>query len=123
MCIGGKRMFNKRKLNFWRLAFIFTGLIIITLFFLWSSPNKPKSQMMGSSMGNNMASMKLSNATIYDLFNSESQMSQQMNDMSSHHNGQSASMVRISFLTTSVIFFLIPLIIGGTIILAIVWIK
>ena len=115
-------MFDKKKINFWRLCFIFIGLIIITLTILWSSVKEPSAQMMTGSMGNMMKEMHTNNITIYDLFGEDSQK-ESMGDMQSHHQSQSAGIVSMSYLSTAVIFMLLPLIIGGAIILAIVWIK
>lgn len=119
-------MFDKKKLNFWRLAFLFGGLPIIVLFLLWNSPQQPKAQMMDNSMGNMMKQMHVSQITIYDLLkNGEMQnpMQSQMSEMSSHHQKQAAIIFKLNFLSTTIIFFLLPLIIGGSIILTIVWIK
>jgi hypothetical protein len=119
-------MFDKKKLNFWRLAFLFAGLTIITLFLLWNSPQQPKVQMMDSSMGNMMKQMHVSNITIYDLLKNDdmqNQMQSQMSEMSSHHQNQASIIFKLNFLSTAIIFFLLPLIIGGSIILTIVWIK
>lgn len=115
-------MLNSKKLHFWRLTFIFGALIIITLFFLWSAPEVKKSEMMDVSMGNMMQSMHVSNVTLYDLF-TEGEGNEQMAEMHSHHQGQAPVIYNLSFLTTSLIFLLLPFIIGGSIILAIVWIK
>lgn len=115
-------MFDKKKINFWRLSFIFIGLIVITLTVLWSSVKEPSAQMMSGSMGDMMKEMHTSNITIYDLFGEESQK-ESMGDMQSHHQDQSSAIVSMSYLSTAVIFMLLPLIIGGAIILAIVWIK
>lgn len=120
-----KKVFGIKKLNFWRLAFIFIGLTITVLFLLWNSPYEPRAQMMNGSMGNMMKQMHISKATIYDLFTSDgiqkAQTESQSND--SNHQDQDDGMVKINFLTTMIIFILLPLIIGGSIILAIVWIK
>lgn len=121
-----EKVFGKKKLNFWRLAFIFLGLTITVLFFLWRAPQEPKAQMMDSSMGNMMKQMHLSNAAIYDLLTNGEAQSQTQNQSSiadSHHEGQGEGIIKLNFLTTATIFFLLPLIIGGSIILAIVWIK
>ncbi len=120
------KIFDKKKLHFWRLAFIFGGFTIIILLLLWSSPKEPKAQMMTSSMGNTMAQMHVSNITIYDLLKNEQMQEQsqgQTDNMSSHHDSQAPIVVTLNFLTTALIFLLLPLIIGGSIILAIVWIK
>lgn len=121
-----EKVFDKKKLNFWRLAFIFLGLIITVLFLLWGSPQEPKSQMMDGSMGNMMKQMHVSNITIYDLLTNketQNQMQTQSSGMDSHHQSQGEAIIKLHFLTTAIIFILLPLIIGGSIILAIVWIK
>lgn len=115
-------MFDKKKMNFWRLAFIFGGFTIVMLVFLWSSPYKSSAEMMNGSMGNTMKKSHLANVTIYDLF-SHNNMVEQVQAMGSHHEGQAPIILNMSFLTTSTIFLLIPLIIGGTIALAIIWIR
>ena len=120
------KMFDKRKLNFWRLAFLFTGFAIITLFLLWNSPQEKQAQMMDGSMGNMMKQMHVSNITIYDLLGKggrQGQMEEQMSEMHSHHQGQAPIIYKVNYLSTALIFLLLPLIIGGSIILAIVWIK
>lgn len=120
------KVFDKKKLHFWRLAFIFGGFAIITLLLLWSSPQEPKAQKMTGSMGNTMAQMHVSNITIYDLLKNEMMQEQsqsQTDNMSSHHDSQSPIVVQLNFLMTALLFLLLPLIIGGSIILAIVWIK
>lgn len=115
-------MFNKKKINFWRLAFIFTGITIFTLVFLWSSPYKPKETSVNVNMSNMMTDEHLSNTAIKDLFKNEDQQNE-MDDMISHHQNQSNFIFKLNFFTTAVIFLLLPLIIGGSIILFIIWIK
>lgn len=115
-------MFDKKKLNFWRLAVIFSGVVAVSLFFLWASPHEPKADMMTESMGSIASGMHLSNATIYDLLQ-KPEMSGQTQDMSTHHPDETTSMMRTGTAATIIIFGLLPFIIGGTIILAIVWIK
>jgi hypothetical protein len=122
-------MFDKKKLNFWRLAVIFMGFTGITLMALWLSTQEKKATMMTGSMAD-MSSMHLENVTIYDLVGSSdaemnsSSASQTQTDTSSQHHEDEASAVKtMGIITTLIIFALIPLIIFGTIILAIVWIK
>lgn len=118
-------MFDKKKLNFWRLAFIFTGFIVIILMILWSSPREPNAQMMNVSMGNMMKQMHASNMNIYELLskaNQENQMGD-MTEMIKHHQNQAKIIYNLNFITTAIIFLLLPLIIGGSIVLAIVWKK
>lgn len=119
-------MLNK-KLNFWRLAIIFAGITAITLMLLWSFPQEPQAQMMDTSMGNMMKGMQDKNLTIYDLFDAPEAQSEQSQaghggDTLSHHQNQSV-MVSLNFLSTAIIFLLLPLIIGGAIMLAIAWIR
>lgn len=117
-------MFDKKKLNFWRLTFVFTGFTILTLFFLWNSPSEPKAQMMTDSMGSMMKQMHVSNANIYNfLAKGEPADMTGMKEMMSHHQNQSQVIVGLNFLTTAIIFLFLPLIIGGSIVLAIVWRK
>lgn len=115
-------MFDKKKLNFWRLAVVFLGITLITLFFLWNSPKQKKAEMMNVSMGSMAKSMHLSNITIYNLLQSE-KMEQNMMSTENHHQNQPFSLLNMSFITTGAIFLLLPFIIGGSIILAIVWLK
>lgn len=115
-------MFDKKKINFWRLAFIFTGIVVLTLVILWNSPQENKAQMMDKSMGNMMKQMHVDNITIYGLLKGPENQNQ-MNDMQSHHQNQSLGVVKLNFLSTALIFLLLPLIIGGAVTLAIVWIK
>lgn len=121
-------MFDKKKLNFWRLAVIFMGFTGITLIALWLSPQENKASMMTESMAT-MSSMHLENVTIYDLIGStESDMGEatasqtQTNDSSEHHE-EASTVKTMGIITTVIIFALIPLILFGTVILAIVWIK
>ncbi|MCX8131848.1 MAG: hypothetical protein N3I35_17345 [Clostridia bacterium] len=78
--------------------------------------------MMDKNMGGMMKEMHVSNASIYDLFSIDDNKSA-MNSMSSHHRGQSDIVFKLNFLTTGIVFFLLPLIIGGAAILGIVWVK
>jgi hypothetical protein len=89
---------------------------------LWSSPQASKAAMMNASMGNMMKSMHISNINIYDLFG-QSEHPQQMAEMNQMHINQAPIIYKLSFVTTSIIFILLPFIIGGTIILALVWFK
>jgi hypothetical protein len=122
-------MFDKKKLNFWRLAVIFSGFTVITLIALYLSPQEKKASMMNESMAN-MASMHLEDITIYDLIGSPN------TDMSSggaaqsatktgeeHHEDGTSSVMVAGIISTVIIFTLLPLLICGTVILAIVWIK
>lgn len=123
-------MFNKKKIHFWRLAFLFAGITILVLFFQWSAPNQQKAAMMNTSMGDMMKSMQLSNVNIRDLVkgNDMAQSSSNGSNSSSgstdsHHSDENSRILKMSFLTTAIIFLSLPLIIGGTIILTIIWIK
>lgn len=124
-------MFDKKKLNFWRLAVIFLGFTVITLISLYMSPQEKKASMMDESMAN-MASMHLENITIYDLVNSSDSETgnqdsgtavQRTSNASQHHEDEASAVRTMGIVTTIIIFILLPLLICGTIILAIVWIK
>jgi hypothetical protein len=119
-------MFDKKKLNFWRLSLGFGGLVLIALMFLWSGPQEPKAQMMTGSMGNMMADMHGKNITIYDFFVDvapEEHSSGQADNHESHHEDAPSAMRTANFLTTAIIFLLLPVILGGSIALAIVWFR
>jgi hypothetical protein len=113
-------MFHKKKLNFWRLAFLYTGMIATILLLLWNSPNKSNSAMMDGSMGSMMKGMHTQNITIYDLL-SNPEAKQKMEEMASHH--ENSPVYNMGVLTTASVFLLLPIIIGGSIMLAILWIK
>lgn len=115
-------MFDKKKINFWRLTFISAGFVVITLFLLWNSPQAPKAEMMNGSMGNMMKQMHVSNINIYDLL-SPSEQSSQMSEMHTENQNQSPVIIKMNYLSTAVIFILLPFIIGGAVTLAVVWIK
>lgn len=122
-------MFDKKKLNFWRLAIIFLGFTEVTLIALWLSPQEQKAAMMTGSMAT-MSKMHLENVSIYDLvgslendMGSSSASQSQTEDSSQHHEEEASSVKTMGIITTIIIFALLPLILFGTIILAIVWIK
>lgn len=77
---------------------------------------------MDGSMGSMMKSMHMPNATIYDLLgNPEVKQQQQVNESSGHHDN--SPVYNMGVLTTGIVFLLLPVIIGGSLILAIIWIK
>jgi hypothetical protein len=120
-----KEMFDKKKLNFWRLTVIFMGVIVISLSSLWLSPQGTKATMMNVSMGNMAKDMHLSNITVYDLIDTqetEAETQADSSDSTEHHLEKSGTRT-LGIITTLIIFGLLPLLIGGSIILAIVWIK
>lgn len=123
-------MFDKKKLNFWRLTVIFLGFIAITLASLWLSPQGKQASMMQESMAN-MSKMHLENVTIYDLVGSSDSDSgssdsaiQTTSDNDTHQQEDGTTGIQtLGMITTIIIFTLIPLLLCGIIILAIVWIK
>lgn len=116
-------MFDKKKLNFWRLTIIFGGFTIITLLFLWILPHPQTAQIMDGTMGNMMKQQHTKNISIYDVLKTENENNSSMSQMHSHHQNQDPIIYHLNFFTTSIISLLLPLIIGGTIILAILWFK
>ena len=117
-------MFDKKKLNFWRLFLGFVGLVLITLMFLWSGPKEPKAQMMTGSMGDVMRAMHGKDITFYDFFVSADAIEDhQPAEDENHHEDASTAARTVNFLTTATVFLLLPFILGGAIALAIVWFK
>ncbi len=116
-------MFGRKKLNFWRLSFGFLGFTLITLMFLWLGPEEPKSQMMTGSMGKMMTEMHTQNLTVYDFFANSVPEDHTAGEAQNHHESASNAQRTVNFLTTAAVFLLLPLILGGAIVLAIVWIK
>jgi hypothetical protein len=118
-------MFDKKKQNFWRLAVIFIGLIVITLSSLWLSPQGKKAVMMNESMAN-MAKMHLTDVTIYDLLNSsEMDMSSgsSLTESTMNSSDDKAETETLGMVSTLIVFGFLPLLIGGIVILGIVWIE
>lgn len=113
-------MFDKKKLNFWRLAVAYAGITITILYLQWSPPFKSKSAMMNTTMANMMRQMHASNLKIDDLLQNP-RAPQKKAEMAGHHVDSPA--YKMAVLTTSAVFLLLPLVIGGSIILAIIWIK
>lgn len=113
-------MFHKKKLNFWRLAILFIGFTVTILLLLWNSPTIPKPAMMNGTMGDTMRGMHTSNITIYDLLGN-SEVKQQVAEKEEHH--AKSPVYAIGVWTTGVIFLLMPFILGGSVILAIIWMK
>jgi len=118
-------MFDKKKLNFWRLTVIFMGFIVISLMALWLAPQGKKATMMNVSMGNMAKDMHLSNITIYDLVDNPETEEDTQSDLtdSAEHHSETSGIKTMGIITTLIIFGLLPLLLGGSIILAIVWIK
>ncbi len=119
-------MFDKKKLNFWRLSLGFMGLTLIALMFMWSGPQAPKAQMMTGSMAKMMTEMHANNLTIYDFFVNSIPSEHQTGDAENHqnhHEDAPAMMRTVNFWTTAIVFLLLPLILGCVIVLAIVWFK
>lgn len=114
-------MFDKKKRNFWVLALTFMLMTVIVLVSFWGAPQTPKATTMDSSMGNMMKSMHLSGIKIYDLFRQHD--GQNENEAANHHSGQASVIFKLNFLSTAVIFILLPFLIGGSILLTIVWIR
>ncbi|MEL7647683.1 MAG: hypothetical protein AAGU76_06290 [Sedimentibacter sp.] len=115
-------MFDKKKLNFLRLSVLFSGMTITILFLMWSSPNNTKSAMMNTSMVSMMKDMHVSDLSMRDLLqNPGAQNYQQESDIEEHH--EDSPLYKIGILTTSVVFLLIPFLIGGSVMLGIIWIR
>ncbi|SDD72167.1 hypothetical protein [Sporomusa acidovorans] len=113
---------NQAKLHFWQLSFIFLVVAVLALFQVWSNNQAESSdmmtQMMGQSMGDMMRMMHASNITLSDLLTWKQEMAQTMN-MNMHDQG--GYLRWLHDFTTSIIFFLTPFILAGTLLLLIVW--
>jgi hypothetical protein len=116
-------VFDRKKLNFWRLALGFMGFTMITLMFLWLGPQSPKAQMMTGSMGKMMTEIHAQNLTVYDFFADSIPEDHSAGEAENHHENASSAQRTVNFLTTATVFLLLPLILGGAIVLAIVWFK
>lgn len=115
-------MISKKKLHFLQLAFVFTAITICTLLYDWSNNMNLSNSMsmMSQSMGNMMSSMHLKNTQLSDLI---SYKEQEQSNMSMSHEPKEGYIKEIHYITTIVIVILLPFIIGGTVFLAITWIK
>lgn len=76
--------------------------------------------MMGNNMGSMMKKMNMSNITIHDLIQYPVEK-EPINIIENHHSNSPAYSMGI--LTSGIIFLLLPFIIGGSIILGIIWMK
>ena len=118
-------MAKSKKQNFWLLVIVFVGITIVALQIEWNSPRDPEATMMNKSMGNMMKQEHLSNVTLRQLlaYNLPENMMGQSSGHSNHHGEADQMLFGINRVTTLVIFALIPLILGGTVFLAVIWIK
>lgn len=85
--------------------------------------------MMQNDMGS-MMKMHTSNLKIYDLLKADghsahhgSSEENNKSSLSNNQQNQAPTIYQLSYLSTALIFLLLPLIIAGVIILAIVWIS
>jgi len=110
---------NKKKINFWWLAFIFGILTFFTLLLSWGiTPlTFEKTGMMADTMGNMMVNMHLENVTLASLL----QPGEAHMRMSGNYHNMAFSLKVIHYLTTATVLMLLPVITAGTIFLAIVW--
>lgn len=118
-------MAKSKKQNFWLLVIVFTGITMVALQLEWNSPRGPEAAMMNQSMGNMMRGEHLQNITLSQLL-SNNQPENMMGNASGHseHHGEMDQMLfGINRVTTLLIFSLIPLILGGTVFLVVIWLK
>jgi len=118
-------LIDKRKLHFLELTFLFGIVTLMTLLYEWgySRPGEKGSEMMSGSMGSMMLSMHGRGATLADIIQQE-EVSDTNADNDAHESHHSSSYLSsIHYITTMTIIVLLPLIIAGSIFLAIVWIK
>ncbi|NPV92820.1 MAG: hypothetical protein HPY50_18800 [Firmicutes bacterium] len=111
----------KKKLNFWRLALTFTAVTIAAV--LWvNGPNRGVVSGMDASMGNMMKKEHALGIRISDLFG-PAEESPQMDQMHEHHTSQGQLIVSTHVLTTAAVMLMLPLVVAGSVFLAVVWIK
>jgi hypothetical protein len=117
-------LLKNKKLPFYKLSFISIGVVVITLLINWGYflPMEKTESMMAKSMGNMMSSMHLKNIKLSDLFVAEAE---NKSSISSNNSTETTISYKkgIHYITTITIIVLLPLIIGGTVFLTIVWIK
>lgn len=120
-------MLDKKKIHFWQLTFVFASITILALAYSYGSYNGNQSQMMSTSMGQ-MMGMHLNNITVRELITQQEQVDLNQNqtqtsEHSSHHSGMNNFITIIHFLSIAIIVMLLPFIMGGSVFLAIVWLK
>lgn len=117
---------GNKKINFWRLAFVFSAITILALVVSYGSYRGDQSMMMSGTMGD-MMQMHLGEVTIQDLITqqeqAEVQYQTQTQDHSSHHGEGNSYIAAVHFLTTATIVLLLPFIVAGSVFLAIIWLK
>lgn len=109
---------NGKKRSFWILSAFFGLMIIAGLVINFSTIGESMS-MMGTSMGG-MMKMHAANVKPADLLTGETE-DHGMGDMSGHHE-LPPIMQSLSFFTTLTIFMMIPLLLGGVMLLVVLWV-
>ncbi|AKG36280.1 hypothetical protein [Paenibacillus durus] len=116
-------MFNKQKRPFWQLSFVFAVIIMLVLALSWSNRTESAAQM-DASMADMMSNETLGSATIPDLFTvgtMESPEALSGNGEHAGHHDQSGRLYAIHLIATGLLLFTLPVILAGTLFLAIVW--
>lgn len=110
-----------RYRSFWILLILFGLLTIAGLMINQSAQSGSMGDMMSMSMGGMMKQMHASNLTVAELLQSAYEShGMSMGDMAGHHEIPPL-LQSIGFLSTVTIFILLPLILGGTALLLVLW--
>ncbi|MFZ5353705.1 MAG: hypothetical protein ACOZCL_13425 [Bacillota bacterium] len=117
-------LFDRKKMNFIYLAIAFAILTVLSLYSTWSQASSlnMQSTMMDESMGGMMAMMHLENASIASLVMQQEQM-EAASDQTDHGSHHSEGLGKLHYLITATIIILLPIIIAGTVFLAVAWYK
>ncbi|MCL6606357.1 MAG: hypothetical protein K6T94_26110 [Paenibacillus sp.] len=118
-------MFNKQKKPFWQLCSVFAVIVGLVLAISWGNRTENVAQM-NHSMANMMRDEHLGNATVQDLFSSETSDSAEVaTDNGEHtgHHSQEGKLYTMHIITTAMLVLSLPIILAGTVFLAIVWPK
>jgi ABC-type sugar transport system permease subunit len=120
-------MFNKQKKPFWQLTSVFAVIVVVVLALSWGYRTGNVAQM-NHTMADMMKDEHLGNTTIRDLFTFEAEDSTEAptTDNNSEHTGhheQNSRLYATHIVTTALLVLSLPIIVAGSIFLAIAWPK
>ncbi|WP_310828740.1 hypothetical protein [Paenibacillus pedocola] len=118
-------MFNKQKKPFWQLCSVFAVIVGLALALSWGNRTENVAQM-DHSMANMMKDEHLGNTTVQDLFTFGTNDSVEVASVNSEHTGhhsQEGKLYTMHIVTTALLVLTLPIILAGTVFLAIVWPK
>lgn len=118
-------MFNKQKRPFWQLCSVFGVIIGLVLALSWGNRTEDVAQM-NHSMADMMKDEHLGNTTVQELFSFEESDNPEVAADNSEHTGhhiQEGKLYTMHIVTTALLVLTLPMILAGTVFLAIVWPK